>query len=221
MNEPEARIKVCGITNLRDAQAACALGAWAIGFIFYPPSPRSVEPAQAARIADSLPHNVRKVGVFVDSSLREILEVAERVGLDIVQLHGAEGRELVDALLPHFEDVWKAVRIGSRLPDLEPFRGITLLLDTYRKDRPGGTGETFPWERALEAKCCGRVVLAGGLRPENVAAAVLAVRPYAVDVASGVESAPGEKDHLKLERFFEEAHRAWKEIRGENGTQSE
>ena len=213
MNEPtkdEPRIKVCGITRRADALLAAELGAWAVGFIFYPPSPRSVSPSDAAAIAAELDPAIERVGVFVDESASDILAIVEKVGLTVAQLHGAEDREMAEELRPHLRDVWKAVRVGNTLQEssLEPYRGMTLLLDTFARDRAGGTGRTFPWHLVREAQAFGRIILAGGLNPDNVAEALQSVKPYAVDVASGVEARPGEKDHDLLRRFFSEARGA-------------
>jgi phosphoribosylanthranilate isomerase len=200
------RIKVCGICRREDALLARELGAWAVGFIFYPRSPRYVEPDRAGAIAAVLGDAIEKVGVFVDAEPAEITATAERAGLTIAQLHGAETPAVAEELRPRFRDVWKAIRVGASLPvsALEPFRGWTLLLDTLRADRPGGTGATFPWELARQARAYGRIVLAGGLTPDNVAEAIRTVDPFAVDVASGVEARPGQKDHDLLRRFFRE-----------------
>ena len=207
----KARIKVCGITHAEDALFARRLGAWALGFIFYPPSPRYIEPERVREITSRIEGEVEKVGVFVDATEEEIRCAAEAAGLTVIQLHGSESRAFLDSLKPDFNDVWKAFRVKESLAEtaVEEFRGCTLLLDAYRRGRPGGTGATFPWEEARRARAFGRVILAGGLNPGNVAEAVKTAVPFALDVSSGVEAAPGKKDHRLLAAFFEEAERAW------------
>jgi phosphoribosylanthranilate isomerase len=184
VNPAEPRVKVCGITCQEDARLAVELGAWAVGFIFYPPSPRSVRPEEASAITEVLGDAVEKVGVFVDAEFDTILQTAEAGELTIAQLHGSEEPSFAQALKPHFRDVWKAIRVGDELPasELAAFQGWTI-------------------------RAYGRIVLAGGLKPENVAQAVRAVEPFAVDVASGVEARPGKKDHDRLRQFFRELRR--------------
>ena len=197
------RIKICGITNLEDALLATGLGANALGFIFYAKSPRSVEPEAAREIIRQLPPFVLSVGVFVDEEAGVVQELAARVGLDWVQLHGQESPEYCRSL---GRRVLKGFRIKDEdsLEELQTYRGAVqaFLLDTYKKGQTGGTGETFDWELARKAQDYGPIVLAGGLTADNVAQAVAAVRPQAVDVASGVEAAPGKKDPEKLRAFF-------------------
>jgi phosphoribosylanthranilate isomerase len=197
------KIKICGITNLNDALLASELGADALGFIFYSKSPRYVVPEAAREIITQLPPFVVSVGVFVDEEAAVVRELAARVGLDWLQLHGQESPDYCQNL---GRRVIKAFRIKdeSSLKDLEPFPGAVqaLLLDTYKKGQAGGTGESFDWLLAREAKKYGRIILAGGLTPENVAQAIKAVRPDAVDTASGTEAAPGKKDPEKLRAFF-------------------
>lgn len=198
------RIKICGITNREDALLAAALGADAMGFIFYPPSPRAVAPDTARKIIDQLPPFVAAVGVFVDEAADTVREVAAWVSLDWVQLHGRETPEYCRNL---GRRVIKGFRIRDdhSLPELAPYRGVVqgMLLDTYKKGQVGGTGESFDWRLARLAAPYGPIILAGGLTPENVAQAITAAQPRAVDVASGVEAAPGKKDPDKLKSFFE------------------
>jgi len=198
------RIKICGITNLEDALLAAELGAHALGFIFAAQSPRSVAPAAAREIIRQLPPLVLTVGVFVNEEAAAVRELAERAGLDWVQLHGAETPDYCRSL---GRRVIKAFRIQNEesLQSLEAYRGAAqaFLLDTYKKGLVGGTGETFDWDLARKAEKYGPIVLAGGLTPENVATAIAAVQPQGVDVASGVEAAPGRKDPEKLRRFFQ------------------
>ena len=197
------RIKICGITNLEDALLAADLGADALGFIFYPPSPRSVAPDAARAIIAQLPPFVTTVGVFVDEDAATVKDLAARVGLDWLQLHGRETPEYCRAL---GRRVIKGFRIEDEksLADLAAYRGAiqALLLDTYKKGHVGGTGETFNWDLARQANKYGPIILAGGLTPENVARAIAAAQPQAVDVASGVEAGPGKKDPAKLRAFF-------------------
>ncbi len=197
------RIKICGITNLEDALLAAELGANALGFIFYAKSPRSVAPEAAREIIQQLPPFVVSVGVFVDAEAAAVQDLAARVGLDWVQLHGAETPEYCRSL---GRRVLKGVRIKDEasLQDLQAYRGAVqaFLLDTYKKGQTGGTGETFDWHLAKAAQPYGPIVLAGGLTPANVARAIKMAQPQAVDVASGVEAAPGRKDPEKLRAFF-------------------
>ncbi len=197
------RIKICGITNLEDALRAADLGADALGFIFYPKSPRKVAPEAARAIIAQLPPLVTTVGVFVDEDAAAVRELAARVGLDWVQLHGQESPDYCRSL---GRRVIKGFRIQDEhsLSALAAYRGAAqaLLLDTYKKGQIGGTGETFNWALAREAQKYGPIILAGGLNPENVARAIETAQPQAVDVASGVEAAPGKKDAEKLKRFF-------------------
>ena len=188
-------VKICGIANLEDALAAVHAGADAIGLNFWKPGKRYVTPERAAEIAAVV--NVKKVGVFVDEEISTVLDLARTVKLDALQLHGSETPEYVRALAPY--EVWKAVKMSGAV-DWASWGVKTFLLDSPGS-LPGGTGETFDWNLAKAAKAHGRVVLAGGLTPENVVAAIRKVRPWGVDVASGVESAPGSKDHHKIRAF--------------------
>jgi phosphoribosylanthranilate isomerase len=198
------RVKICGITNLEDAFLTAELGADALGFIFYLKSPRQVAPETAREIIAQLPPFVATVGVFVDEAAAVVQDLADRVGLDWVQLHGQEPPDYCRSLKRR---VIKGFRIKdvSSLEALELYRDAVqaFLLDTYKKGQVGGTGESFDWHLAREAKQYGRIILAGGLNPENVARAIAAARPQAVDAASGTEAAPGKKDPAKLKAFFE------------------
>jgi phosphoribosylanthranilate isomerase len=197
------KIKICGITNLEDALLACELGADALGFIFYPQSPRKVAPETAREIIAQLPPFVASVGVFVDEAATVVQELAARVGLDWVQLHGQESPE-------YCRNLGRKVIKGFRIQDEDSLRRLAdyqgaaqaLLLDTYKQGQVGGTGTAFDWRLAREAKKFGRIILAGGLNPDNVAMAIGTALPAAVDAASGTEAAPGKKDPAKLRAFF-------------------
>ncbi len=197
------RVKICGITNLEDARLAAELGAHALGFIFYPKSPRSVAPDTAREIIRNLPPFVMTVGVFVDEEAELVRETAERVGLDWVQLHGQESPE-------YCRSMGRRVIKGFRIKDqdslalLPDYRGAVqaFLLDTYKAGTAGGTGETFDWSLARQAGALGPIILAGGLNPENIGQAIKVAQPAAVDVASGVEASPGKKDPEKIRAFF-------------------
>ncbi len=205
MSRQSRRIKICGITCMEDADLAASLGAWALGFIFYPKSPRYIRPEDAGKIAGAVGNGVEKVGVFVDEEPAAIRVAAAAAGLTIVQLHGRETRAALQELRKDGCDVWKALRVGDALPreELAAFRGCTLLLDTLVKGMAGGTGTTFPWRLAREARTFGRVIVAGGIGPDNIAAVFRTADPYAVDVSSGVELRPGKKDPALLARLFD------------------
>jgi phosphoribosylanthranilate isomerase len=196
-------VKVCGITSPEDAALAADAGADAVGLVFWPGSPRCVDVARARRIASALPAFVLRVGVFVDASRDAQARAAEEAGLDLLQLHGAEAPGDC-AGLPR--RCLKALRVGAgfRAEQADAYAGIAagILLDTGDSALPGGTGRSFDWTLAREVRA--RVpflVLAGGLTPENVAGAIALVKPDAVDVSSGVESAPGRKDAGRLRAF--------------------
>lgn len=200
------RIKICGITQLKDAQYACELGADAIGFIFYPKSPRSITMEAAAEISRQLPGHVARIGVFVDTPPDGIKTHIETVHLTAAQFHG--NYALADLEQFDSRQVIAVARVGEAFhaSELEKYKGraAAILLDTHKKGVYGGTGETFDWQAAIDAKTYGRIILAGGLNPENVREAVETVLPYALDVSSGVEAVPGQKDHAKLKRLFEQ-----------------
>lgn len=195
------RVKVCGITTEEDAHLAADLGADALGFVFYPPSPRYVPLPKAREILRDLPPFLATVGVFVDNSYPEIDAVLSECALTAIQLHG---RESPDFCLRFAVKVIKAFRVRGRElpPEIRRYRTDAILLDGYREGVPGGTGATFPWEVALEANRYGRVILAGGLNCQNVRQAIETAHPYAVDVSSGVESEPGRKDPIRLAEFI-------------------
>jgi phosphoribosylanthranilate isomerase len=198
------KIKFCGITNLGDAERAAAAGAWAIGLIFWPRSPRRCEPGAAVEIAAAVKRRVEVAGVFVNATLGHVAETAEAVGLTMLQLHGDEGPVYCgEAARRTGCKVIKAARVRSRadVQALSAFHTDYHLLDSYTPGVPGGTGETFSWEIARGHRGRIPVILSGGLTPDNVAEAIEAVRPFAVDVASGTEASPGLKDPDKLQAF--------------------
>lgn len=200
------KIKFCGITSLDDAERAVSAGAWAVGLIFWPDSPRACDPDEAATIARALKRRAEVVGVFVNATLDEVAAMADAAELTMLQLHGDEGPVFCgEAARRTGCRVIKAVRVrsGADIQALEAFHTDFHLLDSHSPGRRGGTGETFAWELARAHRGPIPVILSGGLKPENVAAAIAATRPYAVDVASGVELSPGKKDPDKLQAFGE------------------
>lgn len=203
------KIKFCGITRAEDAERAVAAGAWAIGMIFWPQSPRSCQIETAAEISAALRRRAEIVGVFVNPTLEELTATAEAAQLSAVQLHGDEGPAFcAETARRTGARVIKAVRVrtGADLQALASFHTDFHLLDSFVPGVPGGTGETFSWELARAHRGRIPVILSGGLTPENVGEAISVVRPYAVDVASGVESSPGRKDAAKLEAFVQAVH---------------
>jgi phosphoribosylanthranilate isomerase len=192
-------VKICGITRVEDAEAAVAAGANAIGFIFWPKSPRFIDPHRARRIAAALPPFVTAVGVFVNQPLAYVNGVASLVALGAVQLHGDETPEYAATVS---RPVMKAVSVGRDQARMWPSR-VRLLLDVHDPVARGGTGRTVDWTAAADLAARREVLLAGGLTPDNVADAVARVRPFGIDVSSGVERAPGIKDHERLKALFE------------------
>ena len=194
-------VKICGITRQKDAQLAADLGAAALGFIFYPLSPRYVAPEQAATIAGEMGDRIRTVGVFVNATPREINAVVRKVGLDYVQLSGSESpEECLEIKAP----VIKAFRVGLELDPAATaaYDVHAILLDTYNASLYGGTGDTFDWSQLDRDALHQPMILSGGLRADNILEGIEVVRPRAVDVNSGVEASPGLKDRGKLERLF-------------------
>lgn len=213
------RVKICGITNVDDALHAVELGADALGFVFAE-SPRRVTPVMAQQVIEKLPPFVSKVGVFVDEDKGVVSETAFACNLDALQFHGHESPEYCARFREKGAKVIKAVRVknSESLEPLSQYLADAYLLDTHVEGMAGGTGLTFNWELALEAKKFGPIILSGGLNPENVAEAIRVVKPFGVDVSSGVEKRTGKKDLDKLRAFFDEAWRAYAEISEEDVT---
>ena len=205
-------VKVCGITRLEDAVAAARFGADAVGFVFAE-SPRMVTPEEAGEISRRMPDGPAKVGVFVNSPVEDVNRVVRRCGLDLVQLHGDEDPAYCEEL---GGIAIKALRVDGALDVAlaKQYHCHALLLDGYDRGRRGGTGKTFDWTtvRLLDGRR--RVIVAGGLGPDNVGRAIEAARPYGVDASSGVESEPGRKDAVLMYRFIENARRADYEVNG-------
>jgi phosphoribosylanthranilate isomerase len=202
MGETAVLVKVCGMHRVKDAVLAAELGASAVGFIFWPGSPRFIDPATARTIAAALPPTVARVGVFVDQAPEFVKQVAERVPLDAVQLHGNEASEDYARLgVPLIKAIAVSDPFDATLIDAVP-EDVTIMLDAHDPERRGGTGRTIDWSVAAAMAARRRTILSGGLNPRNVSEAVDRVRPYMVDVSSGVESAPGVKDPTKLRAFF-------------------
>ena len=198
---PPVKVKVCGTTRLKDALLAVDCGADAIGFIFYRKSPRAVAARTAKEICSKLPPFVNRVGVFVNETAEKINRIVAQCGLDAVQLHGDESPAFCRKIKCR---VIKVVRVkdAASLKELSRYAVDAFLLDTYEKDQWGGTGKVFDWELAGRAKKYGPVIIAGGLNSRNVKAAIKKVRPYGVDVSSGVEESPGIKDPKKVKSFL-------------------
>jgi phosphoribosylanthranilate isomerase len=202
------RVKFCGITRIEDAREAARLGAWAIGLNHWEESVRRVDPAVAVEIAAELRRQVAIVGVFVNPTLDEVVKAAEDESLAIVQLHGDEGPDFCRAVARRTgAKVIKAIRVRSsaEIQAAEAFRTDFHLFDAHRPGLPGGTGESFDWELVARRHSDVPAILAGGLTPDNVAEAIAVTHPSAVDVASGVESSPGVKDHVLMAAFAERA----------------
>src|ERR1017187_1403847 len=199
------RVKICGITNVEDALISAYLGADALGFVFAKESPRAITPESARSIIDMLPPFIVSVGVFVDYPEDEILSIIERTGIQCIQLHGNESPfEYSKLKIP----VIKAFRVNEhfQVETLVRFPAAAYLLDTFVKGKAGGTGKTFDWDIAVAAQGYGRIILAGGLTPENIVDAISKVQPYGVDISSGIESSPGKKDKRKLQQLFTAIH---------------
>lgn len=203
------KIKICGITNKKDALLAAALGADMLGFVFYEKSGRHIEPRAAADIINELPETIGRVGVFVDEERARVLEIAREASLDTLQFHGAE----TPAYCALFRDGYKVIK-AFRLKGPESFKGINgydadiFLLDTYVEGSPGGTGRAFDRKILKDFEFLRPVLLSGGLDPANVSAVIKEFAPYGVDVSTGVEASPGKKDSVMMKRFVENIRKA-------------
>lgn len=197
------KVKICGITNSEDALAAAEFGADAVGFVFYERSPRFITPEKAGEIVRAMPPFLTAVGVFVNEHPSRMQEIIRVSGVNMVQLHGDEPQEMCDM----WPRVIKAFRVRdfTALDMLKRYRAAAYLLDAYTEDTLGGTGQIFNWDIAADARQFGKVILAGGLTPENVERAVRVAHPYGVDVSTGVERDKGIKDHRKMKVFIERA----------------
>ncbi len=220
MSAMPTRIKHCGITSLQDAHHAAQAGAWALGMIFWPGSPRRCDPAEAQLIGAALRRTVHLVGVFVNARLEEIDAIVQATPLDVVQLHGDEGPVFCGEVARRTgAKIVKAVRVQSRatLQAAAAFHTDFLLLDAHVEGVPGGTGRTIDWELVRGAQLGAPIILGGGLTADNVAAAIAATEPFAVDVASGTELAPGVKDPAKLLAFREAVRGPAEPVPGASG----
>jgi phosphoribosylanthranilate isomerase len=205
------RVKTCGLTNLDDAQLCVELGAWALGLIFWPQSPRACPIDEAERIGAAMHRRAEVAGVFVNATLDEVAATADRAGLTLLQLHGDEGPAYcAEAARRTGCKVMKAARVkdAAQVRALRAFHTDYHLLDAYVPRTPGGTGETFSWELANQHEGSAKVVLSGGLTPDNVGEAIEVAQPFAVDTASGTEASPGRKDPRLLKAFFRAADQA-------------
>jgi phosphoribosylanthranilate isomerase len=199
------RIKICGLTRLDDAELAVEAGAWALGLIMWPGSPRRCPLPAAERIAATLRRRAEIAGVFVNAPLDEVTATADAIGLSLVQLHGDEGPAYCSEVARRTgARVIKAARVRGRadIAALQPFHTDFHLLDAHVPGRPGGTGETFDWELLEQRRGNVPLILSGGLTPDNVAGAIAATKPFAVDTASGTEARPGVKDPERVRAFF-------------------
>jgi phosphoribosylanthranilate isomerase len=201
------RVKICGITNSDDAHMAVEAGADALGFVFFDRSPRCVTPTQAAAIIETLPPFVQAVGLFVNADPVHVNATAEQCRLDLVQLHGDESPDYCSAISRRVLKAFRVKDPGS-LSRMQEYRVAGYLLDAWSPVAYGGTGHTFDWDLGWDGGGSGLPILAGGLTPDNIADAVMRVRPFAVDVSSGVESAPGHKDARAVLEFIRMAKEA-------------
>ena len=204
--QPRIKVKICGTTSLKDAFLAVESGADAIGFIFYKMSPRNISQKEAKEIILQLPPFIETVGVFVNETSDKINRIAEQCKLNSIQLHGEESPALCRRVK---RKVIKAFRIknADSLKSIASYKVSGFLLDSYNDGSKGGTGQVFDWNLALRVKKQGPVILAGGLNPYNVFTAIHRVKPYGVDVCSGVENSPGIKDHEKVRAFIKSVRR--------------
>ena len=200
-------VKICGVTVLEDALSAVDSGADAIGFNFYQQSKRYIAPEKAAEIAARLPLRILRVGVFVNPKREDVDKTIVRSGITAIQF---SGNEPPDDVTGYYVPVLKAIHVAGKesIAEMKAYLVDSYLLDTFRTDEYGGTGKSFDWNLAVIAKQSGKIILAGGLTPENIADAVRKVLPYGVDVSSGVELRPGIKDHKKMSEFIQRAREA-------------
>ena len=194
-------VKICGITSYEDARIAVNYGASAIGMIFYEGSPRYIDPEKVEEWISAIPEKIKKVGVFVNEKRKNIKTIVEKLNLDYIQLHGDESPEYCDKMI---RPVIKAFHVGADFdPDvLRNFQAHAFLFDTYQKGKPGGTGRSFDWGLISDLKTDTPIILSGGLNSDNINEGIEIVQPSAVDVNSGVESKPGIKDKVKVEKLF-------------------
>jgi phosphoribosylanthranilate isomerase len=211
MVEMVTKVKICGVTNLDDAELAAAGGAWAVGLVFYPASPRCCASDTAAVIGATLKRRCEVAGVFVNAPLDEVVATADAAGLTILQLHGEEGPAFcAEARRRTGLPVIKAARVRdfSAVRALAAYKTEYHLLDSFVSGTVGGTGESFDWTLAAEHPGVPPLLVSGGIRPDNVRELIESVRPFAIDVASGVEAVPGRKDPDRLEALFEAVREA-------------
>jgi phosphoribosylanthranilate isomerase len=197
-----AKVKICGLTNYDDAAAAMDMGADLLGFNFFPKSPRFVTPEKAGDIVNKLPAFIDTAGIFVNASIDQIRETRDLCPLDWIQLHGDEAPEFCQSLMSHNVKTMKAIRVKDQT-DIERAKSFftdAILLDAFHPDKYGGTGVTFDW--SVVDNTASRVFLAGGINPDNAAAAV-ELGVYGIDVCSGIEAEPGKKDHKKMQKLFD------------------
>jgi len=203
------RIKICGITNLDDGLEAIAAGVDALGFVFVPNTPRYITPSQAKLVIKQLPPFITNVGLFVDSEIDEIEDIVNHCKLDAVQLHGNESPEMCSQISLQTK-VIKSFHVKKELQvlrnEIENYRVDAYLLDTFIKGKAGGTGQTFDWR--IAEGLSQRIILAGGLTPDNIGTAIAQLQPYGVDVSSGVEKSPGKKDTNKIYSFVRQVRKA-------------
>jgi phosphoribosylanthranilate isomerase len=205
------RVKICGITSREDALMVVEAGADALGFVFFQGSSRYITPDQAAAIIHQLPPFVQTVGLFVNEERATVNATADQCGLDLIQLHGEESPDYCRGVTRRIIKAFR-VKDTASLDEIPKYHVAACLLDTWSSAAHGGTGKTFNWEIAAGAAAAYRIILAGGLTPDNVAGAIAAVKPYAVDVSSGVESAPGKKDAGLVRRFIRATRSQYHEI---------
>jgi len=201
------RIKICGITRAEDADAAVEAGADALGLVFYPPSPRAVDVAQAVDAVGNVPAFVSVTALFVNPTVEEVQRVLDSVRIDLIQFHGDEDDDFCRQFKRPYIKALRVRQASDVVASCLRFPGaLAILLDSYKPGVPGGTGETFDWSLIPETPPK-PIILAGGLEPDNVASAITQIRPFAVDISGGVEASKGIKDHRKIEEFVNEVYR--------------